>query len=92
MRYGPAQEDEAGSGGNTRWLMGYGLRQPIACCKIQATYGCYYLIRYRRRRARSLQVSFSRSDSHISISMNSISSGDPGGTGSEVTNLCKQRC
>ncbi|GFS01688.1 hypothetical protein ElyMa_001104100 [Elysia marginata] len=28
--------------------------QPIVRCKIQAAYGCYYAISYRRRRARSL--------------------------------------
>ncbi|GFS22161.1 hypothetical protein ElyMa_003356900 [Elysia marginata] len=33
-----------------------GARQPIVCCKIHATYGFYYIIRYRRRRARSLVV------------------------------------
>ncbi|GFR66826.1 hypothetical protein ElyMa_005568700, partial [Elysia marginata] len=26
----------------------------IVCCKTYATYGCYNVIRYRRRRARSL--------------------------------------
>ncbi|GFR81774.1 hypothetical protein ElyMa_002348400 [Elysia marginata] len=31
-----------------------GSRQPIVCCKTHATYGSYYIIRYRRRRARHL--------------------------------------
>ncbi|GFS19860.1 RNA-directed DNA polymerase from mobile element jockey-like protein [Elysia marginata] len=54
MRYGSAQEDEAHSIGNLIWLMSYGALQPIVCCKSHATYGCYHVIRYRRRRERSL--------------------------------------
>ncbi|GFR59459.1 hypothetical protein ElyMa_003506100 [Elysia marginata] len=34
--------------------MGKGACQPIGGCKTHATYGCYYIKRFRRRRARSL--------------------------------------
>ncbi|GFR99042.1 hypothetical protein ElyMa_004518300 [Elysia marginata] len=55
MCYGRAQEDVARSGRNPRWLMGW--RGPSANrCKTHATYGCYNVVSYRFRRARSLVV------------------------------------
>ncbi|GFR62388.1 hypothetical protein ElyMa_005454400 [Elysia marginata] len=56
MPHGPAQENEAHSGENQSLVDGLanGLRQPIVCCKTHISYGCYYVICYRRRRARSL--------------------------------------
>ncbi|GFR70301.1 hypothetical protein ElyMa_002069600 [Elysia marginata] len=54
MLSGPAQVDEPDSAGNPRRMMG--LRSPSSnrLHKTNATYGCYYVIRYRRRRAMSL--------------------------------------
>ncbi|GFS07852.1 hypothetical protein ElyMa_004742200 [Elysia marginata] len=49
MRYGPAQEEEIQYG---QW--GNGPRQQIVRSKSHATCGSYYVISYRRRRARSL--------------------------------------
>ncbi|GFR76407.1 hypothetical protein ElyMa_002212100 [Elysia marginata] len=57
MRYRPVQEDEVHRGENPRWLVGeQGLFQPIVHCKINGTYGLYYVIRYRRLHARSLMT------------------------------------
>ncbi|GFR69865.1 hypothetical protein ElyMa_000311300 [Elysia marginata] len=54
VRYRSAQEDEIirGEIQDDRWPKGD--RQPIVCCKTHASYGYYYVIRYRRLCARSL--------------------------------------